>query len=361
MSKSAALLLVLVFLSTSFIITAKPVSAADLGSWTTKTPIPHAEGNREAAAVNGKIYVMGGSINYEYDPSTDSWVEKMPMPTPRVIFGIAVCQNKIYAIGGSILWPQGNVIYNSGVNEVYDPSTDTWETREPLPTNRSEIEASVVCGKIHLIGPDSHDVYEVATNSWTTKEQMPHAVHRFGSAVVDNKIYVIGWNRTQIYNPDSDTWSLGASSLTSVFSAGVCATTGVMAPKRIYVIGGSYDGLQVLESGDTQVYDPKNDSWTLGAPMLTPCFGLKAVVVNDKIYAIGGTLGMYSSVNTNEQYTPVGYGTPDPSYENSTAEPVNNDDSRITGLESTVLVVFSVAVVALVSAGLIVYFKKRKH
>ena len=363
MKKGVALMLVFVFLTASCLTGTKPSSATSAAenTWTTKAPIPQAEHGVMAAAVNGKIYVMGGSSNYEYDPSTDNWAEKTPMPTPRNSFGIAAYQNKIYTIGGS-----SDGVF-SGTNEVYDPSTDTWENKEPMPTNRVQIGANVVNAKIHLIGNDSHNVYDIATDSWTTGNSMlfSYSDYTYKSAVVNDKTYIIGWNQTQIYDSKTDSWSIGTSPPTSVSMAAVCATTGVLVSKRIYVIGGSQD----LEGTDiTQVYNPMNDTWTRGTPLPTARLGLTVAVVNDQIYAIAGSRLAVSSpvLTTNEQYTPLGYGTPDPSYESPTAEPdptspSNCDDGMVTGLGSTVLVAASVAVFVLASAGLIVYFKKRKH
>ena len=102
-------------------------------SWTTKAPMHEARIGLGAAAVNGKIYAIGGNtghsisaINEEYDPATDTWTYKTPMPTPRLFFGIAVYQNKIYCIGGT---PSGSsydpIGWSTGVNEVYNPATDT--------------------------------------------------------------------------------------------------------------------------------------------------------------------------------------------------------------------------------------------
>jgi N-acetylneuraminic acid mutarotase len=414
MSKSVALLLVLVFLSGTLIILATPASAVDPDSWTTKAPVPTTEGVDDAAVVNGKIYAMEQFFNYEYDPVTDVWVEKTPMPTPRANFAIAVYENKIYVIGA----------YGySCANEVYDPATDTWESLEPMPVNRSGIDASVVNGKIHLMGLYSHDVYDVANDSWTIKERPPlHFL--FTSVAFDEKIYTFGWNETQIYDPVNDTWTLGASPPNLVAGAGVCATTGLMAPKRIYLIGGGPALLDILWSGNTQVYDPENDSWTLGADMLTACYGSTVVVVNDQIYALDGAQSLYSHIKANQQYTPIGYGTVQPeitvvSPENTTYPSGNislvftlnkpascmgysldgqdnititgnitlsslssglhnvtvyaKDELGNTGFSKTAtftiaepfpavpVAVASVAVVASVSAGVIVYFKKRKH
>ena len=342
MSKSVTLLLALAFLSGTLITIVEPVSAAEPDSWTTKAPVPQVEGMGGAVVVEGKIYVMGNLFTYEYDPVTDVWVEKTPVLTSRANFGVAVYQNRIYVMGGSVDWTQEIGAIYCGLNEVYDPLTDTWETMAPMPTNQSNIAASVVNGKIHLMGPESHDVYDVAANTWSTKEPMPHPVYGFSPVVVDDNIFIIRSNLTQIYNPESDSWSLGASPPTVVPSgAAGCATTGVMAPTRIYVIGGSrgptYESLSI-----NQVYDPKNDSWMLGAPMLTARSGLTAAVVNDEIYLIGGSISMYSLSQANELYTPIGYGTSDPPDDVTAPEIAVSSPECKTYYASNVTLCFSV-------------------
>jgi len=85
-------------------------------------------------------------------------------------------------------------------------------------------------------------------------------------------------------------------------SAGV--TSGVYAPERIYIAGGSV----------TQIYNPVNDSWSLGSPMpsdnrLTNLGDASIAVVNDQLYAIGGIYvasddSLYAKT---QRYTPLGY------------------------------------------------------
>jgi N-acetylneuraminic acid mutarotase len=103
MGKSAAAMLVLVFLTASCVMVAKPAfSSADTAedTWTKKAPMHQARAGLGVAAVNGKIYAIGGTtasgsyppdifsggfvgINEEYDPATDTWATKASMPTPR--------------------------------------------------------------------------------------------------------------------------------------------------------------------------------------------------------------------------------------------------------------------------------------
>jgi len=348
MSKSAALLLVLVFLTASCISITKPAFSSEEmeeNSWTSKAPMHVARSNLRVAVVNGKIYAIGGGTengvvgtNEEYDPATDTWALKTPMPTPREYFATAVYQNKIYCIGGST---SGGV---TGINEVYDPETDTWKNKTVMPTARILGPANVACGKIYLIGglPNGtlNEVYDPATDTWTTKAPMPIEAG-WASAVFDNKIYIIGgfFNEqtinfttiTQIYEPETDKWGLGKPPTTFLVSESAGATTGVMAPKRIYVFGLPY-GDSALMPDDSlytnQVYNPVKDSWLVGAPIPTSRYGFGVAVVNDVFYVIGGlteTFDMFWNSNTtwyatNEQYTPFGYGTPDPSYDGTAPE-----------------------------------------
>jgi hypothetical protein len=330
-----------------------PISATE-DSWTTMEPMQQARGGLGVIAVNGKIYAIGGSnqsglyppdINggfvgttEEYDPETDSWTFKASMPTPRAYFSIAVYENKIYCIGGTVdiglddVYHLFSTYINSRVNEVYDTATDTWETKTPLPIARRGLEANVVGGKIYLIGDNRNEMYDPATDTWTTKSPMPSGTfggfHYYASTVVDGKIYVVysdnsdldeeSQRRLLVYDAKIDSWSQGTPASSIVIGGKAVATTGKMASKRIYILG--------VKPGRepprvNHVYDPKSDSWKAGATVLTNRQDFGAVVINDKLYVVGGytfdnnpNTGHVTASAVNEQYTPIGYGFPDPSY-----------------------------------------------
>jgi N-acetylneuraminic acid mutarotase len=333
--RRAALIVFLVLCSLSISLPNIAAVRAAEDSWTIMEDMPTARSGLGVAVVDGKIYAIGGqngegvlNITGEYDPVTNEWTSKTSMPTARSDFGIAVYQNKIYVIGGTTgpgeTWGSSLI---TGATEVYDPETDTWQTKTSMPTPRQGLEANVVTDRIYLIGGvryvggyihpgfDENEVYDPATDSWITKAPLPTAVWGYSSAVVDNKIYLIGGgNKTsdgtfpvtlnQIYTPATNTWNFGQSIPTGLWHAAAGATTDVFAPKRIYVLGGSYyDAAYNL----TQTYDPEVDAWTTGTPMPTPRWSLGVAVIDDELYAIGGkTEGDdYSAVN--EKYTPIGY------------------------------------------------------
>jgi len=187
---------------------------------------------------------------------------------------------KIYLIGGRM--PAGLYIVNTSIrNDVYDPETDTWTQMAPIPT----------------------------------------AVMGYASAVFNNKIYIISGgnesgpdynptNLVQIFDPETNQWTNGTQIPTSVCYARACATTGLFAPKRIYVIGGTtvyYDRWATYNVVNlTQIYDPETDTWITGSPMLTPRCSFAIAVVNDEIYTIGGQKEEDHLV-VNEKYTSAGY------------------------------------------------------
>ena len=86
---------------------------------------------------------------------------------------------KIYAIGGRN--PAGQTV---ATHQVYDPATNTWSERAPLPKARDHMAVVAAEGKIHAVGgrfgasnepTDMHDIYDPATNSWTAGPPLPTA------------------------------------------------------------------------------------------------------------------------------------------------------------------------------------------
>jgi len=342
MRKSVGSVIVFVFLATCMIVTMPaPASAGETeNSWVSKAAVHQARAGLGVVAVNGKIYAIGGTTsstsyaytggfvgtNEEYDSETNTWTYKAPMPTPRASFAIAAYQNKIYCIGGavgiSVDERTGFYSYNtSGVNEVYDTVTNTWETKTSLPDEGGKFQAHVVNGKIYVIRGSYSYVYDPADDSWASIERMPppYPSSSLVSAAVGNKIVVTGEfkkgnsfdseQRVLVYDAETGNWSVGTSGPTVVVEGAAAATIGVNAPQRVYVLGLAVE--QNPPPSTNQVYDAETDAWATATSMPTNRTYFGVAVINDTLYAIGGHLYPSGEITgVNEQYYPIGYGVP---------------------------------------------------
>jgi N-acetylneuraminic acid mutarotase len=175
----------------------------DYNNWTQGANLPGARGAMTANFVDGVLYVVGGVDNQKtldrllaYDPSTDAWSEKSPMPTTaREHLTSAVVDGKLYVMGGRTNGMSANV----NTNEVYDPKTDKWTVLEPMPSKRGGLASAVANGSIYVFGGEqpsgtfaNNEKFDTANNKWTIEAPMPTARHGLTAASVGDEIYVIG-------------------------------------------------------------------------------------------------------------------------------------------------------------------------
>ena len=209
-----------------------------------------------------------------YDPATDTWTQKADMPTPRSYLSTEVMNGKIYAIGGWSI-PKGQSRLETV--EVYDPSTDTWAKVRDMNRARSCAAIGVVDGKIYAMGGwglpliqdrsdvclSSIEVFNPKTNRWQERTGMPAPKTSHTASVIDGKIYVIGGyvylqedkeyknlSTIEIYDPATDRWTQEPDML-----IGRSGHTTEIINGLIYIFGGTSS-----MGGDpltrVEVYDP---------------------------------------------------------------------------------------------------------
>jgi hypothetical protein len=298
----------------SFTMAETDVALPIENTWQVITPMPTARFNLGVAAVDGKIYAVGGETssgatgaNEMYNPETDMWTTKQPMPYPITGFSVTVCQNKIYCIGRNY-------------NQVYDPATDSWTTKASMPTPRSYLCICEVNDKIYAIsgwktntqyntfGPCTlNEMYDPETDTWTSMATLPDMVAVQVAVAFNGKIYAFADYICEIYNPTTNSWSISSNSKTKSATSGTgAATSGVTAPANIYLFRG--DG--------TAYFNPQAETYTSGANMPAPhVYSSGVAVVNDVFYVIGGKTSKDVPLNVNYKYIPLGYAgsqTPSP-------------------------------------------------
>ncbi len=101
--------------------------------------------------VGGQVELVGTMEVFDTDKNI--WTKLKSMPLARNHHDVAYLDGKLYVVGGTIgsCFP-GGLSSNVPMNEVYDIATDTWSTHAPMPNARSAIGAAALDGKIYVIG-----------------------------------------------------------------------------------------------------------------------------------------------------------------------------------------------------------------
>jgi len=229
------------------------VEVYDGSSWSKRKPIPAILFGAVAAAPgNHRIYLFGGfvtsSATYEYVPRTDSWSRKVAMPTPRHGLAAVALNGKIYVFGGS------NGSSATGALEVYDPDRNSWSRKAPMPTPRVFLAAAELNGKIYAIGgspdgdgngrTDAVEIYDPDTDSWSRAASLPVALQVSAAATLNDRIYVFGGfipgsgvqGSTFEYDPKTKAWTSKMSMSEPRDQAPAVVLNGVA-----HVLGGSVD------------------------------------------------------------------------------------------------------------------------
>jgi N-acetylneuraminic acid mutarotase len=266
------------------------------GLWQERAPEPVARQEITYVAAGGRFYQAGGSKSYSYDPGTDTWKPFAALPAKINHMQVAAVGGLVYYIGGLSAWPGPSV----GTVYAYNPATNTYTARAPMPLGRDRGGGSAVVygGKIYVAGglhagvtTPWFDVYDPVSDTWTSLPDMPHARDHFQAGIVGDMLYAIGGrvssasNRGIPYNDAFDftsgQWETGFAPIPTP-RAGFASA---VVDGRILTIGGEGPGMVY---STVEAYDPGSNSWTTLAPMPTARHGLQAVVWDGAVYVTGG-------------------------------------------------------------------------
>jgi len=254
--------------------------------WTKKQPMPRPAHHAALAAVNGKIYAFGGFVApantaiplgaawepiadaYEFSPATDSWKPLAPLPGQRGSAIAAEVGGKIYVIGGATTMEGSKAPFFTafgparvlGTNDVYDPATNKWESRNPMSVPRNHAFSGVVNGKIYVIGGRTGQGFILSATNTNVVEE---------------------------YDPVSNMWSIPKERMPTARSGGASGTDG----RRIYVAGGEVTTTALVGAyRAVQAYDPATNSWTSLPSMPMPRHGVAGAVIGNRFHLVSGMI-----------------------------------------------------------------------
>ncbi|KAI0886550.1 galactose oxidase [Annulohypoxylon maeteangense] len=245
-------------------------------SWKSLPLIPKAFTHINAAAVNDKVYVLGGLTGdgvdqiwrstpdcFVYDILNGTWTALPPMPTGQ-------------GRGASAVGISGNTVYLAGGME-----------RLELTANGTQESLDIVTA------------YDTEKGAWTTLPSLPASRDHVGGVMINRTFYVVGGRDHGQPNVRNTTWTLYLNALEKgwVAKAEMPTARGGLAIGVIgdYIATFGGEGNPAPGSNgvfnETEVYDVKGDQWFKLPAMPHPRHGMVAASVHGRVYIPGG--GIY--------------------------------------------------------------------
>jgi N-acetylneuraminic acid mutarotase len=381
-------------------------------TWETRAPLPTPRDSFSTVVLRNRIYVIGGITGRDlakellvtytgatevYDPARDQWETKASIQNASFPEACVVINGKIYVISGSTTYEE-----SESVTSVYDDDTNSWTNRTPMPVVKHGA-AAVFDDKIYFIGGSYEDdvfvtllqIYDPANDTWSAGAQPPDGGVSQGSVFITTgdvspiRIYVLE-DHLRVYDPRKDIWTLGPSKVANRAFMGIA-----ILKDKIYAIGGltsvfsGFDepfGFDVTRYATNEVYTPvgygMSDSLYLLAttpPEVLLLAPLNQTYANSNVslvFAVDKPVNWSSySLDGKANVTITG---------NATLSGLSSDLHNVTvyardefgnvGASETIgfsvaeasfpvvpVAVASVASLAVVGVGLMVYFRRRNH
>jgi hypothetical protein len=281
------------------VIATWPAHAAD-GTWTPVASMPTAQQEVSYAEAGGRLYLVGWNSNVQrvYDPASNTWSTAAPLPAPQPLnhVQVAATGGKIFYVGGMLKWPTDSV----GSVYVYDSATDSFTAGAPLPAGRDRGAGGIAAadGKLYLAGGVHDgttvrwfDVYDPAANTWTSLPDMPHARNHFQGVVVGGRFWAIG-GRTTASASNPAEWNEAFDLASGTWTAGFARLPTLRSGTAAAVFGSQVVVIGGEGGGgvfhEAEAYDTATDTWQALTPMPTARHGMQAAMWNGAAYVAGG-------------------------------------------------------------------------
>jgi N-acetylneuraminic acid mutarotase len=166
------------------------------GAWRARAPLPAPRFNAAAVAVDGRIYVLGGFDGGEehrdvfvYDAAADRWERAAALPFPNHAFDAVAFRGELWMIGGR----RGEEVLRDVW--IYSPARDEWRRGPSMPRPMELLGAAVVGDEIHAVWESTYQIFDAAAGEageWRDGPTPGVTRHALQAFAVDGRLYTIG-------------------------------------------------------------------------------------------------------------------------------------------------------------------------
>ncbi len=193
------------FLLSAVSVVPSPQNPETTGAWKVLADIPKPQIGCGGVVLNNQLHILGGatlvggasSAHQVYDPVTNTWTQKAPLPDKSGWPAVTMYNGKIYLFGGD---KKGIDAKQTDRSFVYDPEKDAWTEIASLPAPRSYAAATAVGEFIYVYGArtltrDTDDLstyrYDPEENTYTRMADLPEGARFITQGVYNGNIYVL--------------------------------------------------------------------------------------------------------------------------------------------------------------------------
>ena len=179
---------------------AAPAATAATEGWERAASMPQRRSYVAAAQVGRFIYAAGGMVGdtgrplatfTRYDTARDRWTTLPQLPEATRAAAAAAVDGVVYVVGGTT--PAGNT------RAVWAWDGKAWRPKAPLPSARFNHAAVAVggpnLGARRLRGGEEHRdvfVYDTRADRWSRGTPLPRPNHTFGAVALGREIWLLG-------------------------------------------------------------------------------------------------------------------------------------------------------------------------
>jgi N-acetylneuraminic acid mutarotase len=261
------------------------------------------------AVINSPVTIPAGSasVTVNVNPIDDPHVENVETAV------LTLVAHASYTVGAA-----SNATIRINDNDTPVGNTITWTTRAANPSGRAEALKAVVDGRLYVFGGfggsgpvNRHDVYDPLTNVWSPRAPVPTRLTHAGVAVDGRDIFVAGgyigtsstgtgWAQkfgvTDVwkYNVDANAWTAVTPKLPKEVAGGGLVLLG----RELHWVSGNDNQRKGIGDHFALNLDNLAAGWKTLAPLPSGRSHLGVVTLNGKIYAVGGQFGNDSLLTT---------------------------------------------------------------